>query len=161
MKPVHIRLCHTTRTTLGYLMRIELIRRESQSLMLPLHYRHHIETLLFGFEPCSSIVYLRFPQCWQEYFYMVQAGGFEPTANRLKVYCSTNWAMLALCCLRWALLLLRWAPAFLCKARTTKRLRCLTIVLLFITNSFKKIMAGDRRIELLTSESKSGVIPFH
>ena len=25
----------------GYLMRIELIRRESQSLMLPLHHRHH------------------------------------------------------------------------------------------------------------------------
>ena len=29
---------------LGCLMSIELIRRESQSLMLPLHHRHHVET---------------------------------------------------------------------------------------------------------------------
>ena len=94
---------------------------------------YHIETLLFGFEPCSSIVYLRFPQCWQECFYMVRVGGFEPTTNRLKVYCSTNWAILALCCLRKALLLLRWTPALRCKAKTTKRLRCLTIILCFIT----------------------------
>ena len=34
---------------LGYLMRIELIRRESQSLMLPLHHRHHIKTHHFLF----------------------------------------------------------------------------------------------------------------
>jgi hypothetical protein len=31
----------SAKVALGYLMRIELIRRESQSLMLPLHHRHH------------------------------------------------------------------------------------------------------------------------
>jgi hypothetical protein len=30
-------------------------------------------------------------------------------------------------------LLLRWTPALRCKAKTTKRLRCLTIILCFIT----------------------------
>jgi hypothetical protein len=31
----------SAKVALGCLMRIELIRRESQSLMLPLHHRHH------------------------------------------------------------------------------------------------------------------------
>lgn len=44
-------------TKLGYLMRIELIRRESQSLMLPLHHRHHIEAHYFLFIFHGRLVY--------------------------------------------------------------------------------------------------------
>ena len=41
MKPVHIRLCHTTQNILGYPTRIELVIAESQPAVLPLNYGHH------------------------------------------------------------------------------------------------------------------------
>ena len=44
MKPVRIRLRHTTRNILGYPTRIELVIAESQPAVLPLNYGHHIET---------------------------------------------------------------------------------------------------------------------
>ena len=75
-------------------------------------------------------------------FYMVRVGGFEPTTNRLKVYCSTNWAILALIWRRNALLLLRCSPALLNKANATKRLRCLTIILRLIFISYNTIITS-------------------
>ena len=74
-------------------------------------------------------------------FYMVRVGGFEPTTNRLKVYCSTNWAILALCCRRNALLDLRWTPALRKSAKRTKQLRSRTIFFRFI-NYFLLKMNG-------------------